>query len=152
MALQKRSERSFLKQALWTHILYSGIKLYITQGNGCGKFGRMVASDIKGPRFESSNRQNLVMNIPIYCYLLERTKIKEKRDRKIAHFERLQTIAIWWSLCWKCPRRLILGIKHSTIVIDLKITGRYCESYLGNDCRLSSKIDHWTRTNWLPIS
>ena len=28
-------------------------------GRGCGKVGRVVASDTKGPQFKSSHRQNL---------------------------------------------------------------------------------------------
>ena len=29
-------------------------------GSGCGSVGRAVASDTRGPRFESSHRQNLL--------------------------------------------------------------------------------------------
>ena len=30
------------------------------EGSGCGSVGRAVASDTRGPRFESSHRQNLL--------------------------------------------------------------------------------------------
>ena len=36
-------------------------------GSGCGSVGRAVASDTRGPRFESSHRQKFISNI--YCQL-----------------------------------------------------------------------------------
>ena len=36
------------------------IKIIQTWGSGCGTVGRAVASDTRGPRFESCHRQNLV--------------------------------------------------------------------------------------------
>ena len=32
-------------------------------GSGCGSVGRAVASDTRGPRFESSHRRNFIMNM-----------------------------------------------------------------------------------------
>ena len=32
-------------------------------GIGCGSVGRAVASDTRGPQFESSHRRNFIMNI-----------------------------------------------------------------------------------------
>ena len=37
------------------------------KGSGCGSVGRAVASDTRGPWFESSHRQNFISNI--YCQL-----------------------------------------------------------------------------------
>ena len=50
-------------------------------GSGCGSVGRAVASNSRGPRFESSLWQTFILNI--YCQLcIEKTKIKKKRPRK----------------------------------------------------------------------
>ena len=51
------------------------------EGSGCGSVGRAVASDTRGPRFESSHRQKFI-NIEQLLYavncVLKRRKIKEK--------------------------------------------------------------------------
>ena len=55
-------------------------------GSGCGSVGRVVASDAKGPRFESSHRQTLISDIYLYTVnYIEKTKIKKKRPG-MAHF------------------------------------------------------------------
>ena len=46
------------------------------QGSGCGAVGRAVASDTRGPRFESSHRRNFIHVFTINC--IEKTKIKKK--------------------------------------------------------------------------
>ena len=38
------------------------------EGNGCGSVGRAVASDTRGPRFESSHRQKFIYTLNI-CLL-----------------------------------------------------------------------------------
>ena len=43
--------------------------------SGCGSVGRAVASDTRGPRFESSLRQKFKLNI-VNC--IKKTKIKKK--------------------------------------------------------------------------
>ena len=52
------------------------------QGSGCSSVGRAVASDIRGPRFESSHRQKFIYIehlFIVYCQLcIEKTKIKKK--------------------------------------------------------------------------
>ena len=66
-------------------------------GSGCGSVGRAVASNSRGPRFESSLWQTFILNI--YCQLcIEKTKIKKKRP-KMAH---LISITGWlvYSLTW----------------------------------------------------
>ena len=45
-------------------------------GSCCGTVGRAVASDTRGPRFESSHRQNFINVFTINC--IEKTKIKKK--------------------------------------------------------------------------
>ena len=44
----------------------AGIKRHV--GNDCGSVGRGVASDTRGPRFESSHWQTLPI-LPIFCQL-----------------------------------------------------------------------------------
>ena len=52
-------------------------------GSGCGSVGRAVASDTRGPQFESRHRQNFTLNL--YLPLtLEKTKTKKKRP-EMAH-------------------------------------------------------------------
>ena len=45
-------------------------------GSGCGSVGRAVASNARGPRFESSHRQKFIFNI--YCQLYWKDENKEK--------------------------------------------------------------------------
>ena len=45
----------------------------VALGSGCGSVGRAVASDTRGPRFESSHRQNL-LNICLLSTVLKRRK------------------------------------------------------------------------------
>ena len=54
--------------------------------SGCGSVGRAVASDTRGPQFESSLRQTFIYILNI-CLLstIEKTKIKKKRPG-MAHF------------------------------------------------------------------
>ena len=53
-------------------------------GRGCGSVGRAIASNSRGPRFESSHLLDFTFNI--YCQLsTEKTKIKKKRPG-MAHF------------------------------------------------------------------
>ena len=50
-------------------------------GSGCGSVGRAVASDARGPRFESRQRRFFKEQLPtVNCF--EQTKIKEKGGRK----------------------------------------------------------------------
>ena len=55
--------------------------------SGCGSVGRAVASDTRGPQFESSHRQkNYLYRTFVYCQLcFEKTKIEKKRPG-MAHF------------------------------------------------------------------
>ena len=45
--------------------------------SGCGAVGRAVASDFRGPGFQSSHRLLLVNIFTVNC-VVEKTKIKEK--------------------------------------------------------------------------
>ena len=50
----------------------------MTRGCGCGSVGRAVASDTRGPRFESFHLQNLYVTLlTVNC--IEKKKIKKKR-------------------------------------------------------------------------
>ena len=46
-------------------------------GSGCGAVGRTVASETRGPRFESSHRQ-LLLNIYLLLTVCRKDKNKEK--------------------------------------------------------------------------
>ena len=57
-------------------------------GSGCDSVGRAVASDTRGPRFESSHRQKIIFLYYTFVYrqlCIENTKIKKKRPG-MAHF------------------------------------------------------------------
>ena len=46
--------------------------------SGCGSVGSTVASDSRGPWFETSNQQKIILNV--YCQLrIGKTKIKKTR-------------------------------------------------------------------------
>ena len=56
-------------------------KISKLKGSGCGSVSRAVASDSRGPRFESRHRQKFKLNIfTVSC--VERTKIKKKEAGK----------------------------------------------------------------------
>ena len=55
-------------------------------GSGCGSVGRAVASDTRGPRFESDHWQNYIL--PLYRQLYWKDKNKEKRPL-MAHFYKI---------------------------------------------------------------
>ena len=61
-------------------LIYSKLSIIViikmTTGSGCGSVGRAVASDTRGPRFESSHRQKIILNI--YCQLYWKDENKEK--------------------------------------------------------------------------
>ena len=46
-------------------------------GSGCGSVGRAVASNWRGPRFESSHREKFILNIYCQLYLKDENKEKE---------------------------------------------------------------------------
>ena len=57
-------------------MLFSAFRNYAHfLGSGCGSFGRAVASDNRGPRFESSHQRNFIHLFTINC--IEKTKIKK---------------------------------------------------------------------------
>ena len=66
--------------------------------SGCGSFGRVVASDTKGPRFESSYWRNFICVFTINC--IEETKIKKKRPgmayflKKLCKIEPLSSFSL----------------------------------------------------------
>ena len=56
----------------------------LTQGSGCGAVGRAVASDTRGPRFESSHRQKFIciLNICFLSTVCWKDENKEKRGQE----------------------------------------------------------------------
>ena len=52
-------------------------------GSGCDTVGRAVASNARGPGFESSHRQTFISDIYLFTVnCIEKTKIKKKRPGK----------------------------------------------------------------------
>ena len=70
-------------------------QLLISRGSGCGSVARVVASDSRGPWFESSHRQKIILNI--YCQLYWKDENKEKRGREWLIFLK-KTLNIKWVL------------------------------------------------------
>ena len=71
----------------FTSALDNGKERNAAEGSGCGSVGRVVASNSRGLRFESSLRQKFILNF--YCQLcIEKTKIKEKRPG-LAHLKKV---------------------------------------------------------------
>ena len=68
--------------------VFISTKMQWKLGSGCGSVGWAVASNSKGPQFESSHLQTFILNI--YCQLCEKTKIK-KRGREWPTFIKKST-------------------------------------------------------------
>ena len=68
-----------------THSLAFALpKLYFCMGSGCGSVGRAVAFNTRGPRFDSSHRQNFIEHLFVNLFIInciEKTKIN-KRGRE----------------------------------------------------------------------
>ena len=75
--LEKEQQILFIKQgAAW--------------GSGCGSVGRAVASDTRGPWFESSHRQKFIYRTFVYCQLcIEKTKNKKNRPGMVHFLKKL---------------------------------------------------------------
>ena len=67
----------------------SGIRtISLFMGSGCGSVGRAVAFDTRGPRFDTSHRQNFIEHLFVNLFninCIEKTKINKKRPG-MAHF------------------------------------------------------------------
>ena len=62
---------------------------YDMRGSGGGSVGRAVASDVRGPRFESSHRQTFLSDIYLFTInYIEKTKNKEKKRPRMAHLKK----------------------------------------------------------------
>ena len=48
--------------------MVAAIQIKIVKGSGCASVGKAVASDTRGPRFESSHRQSLLIFYKIECF------------------------------------------------------------------------------------
>ena len=59
---------------IWSKCLK--VKIYLVLGSGFGSVGRAIASNSKGPRFESSHQQKFILNI--FCQLYWKDENKEK--------------------------------------------------------------------------
>ena len=75
-----------------------GFLFYWPQGSSCGSVGIAVASNIRGPQFESSYHQNIIMSIYFANYWKEENK--ENRGRECHIFKTFTNLllALWSSL------------------------------------------------------
>ena len=92
-------------------------------GSGCGSVGRAVASDDRGPRFETSFRQTFIKNIYLFTVdCIKKTKIKKKRPG-MAHFKKKKFVPegflfLSWKLascgfwCLNQPRVKIVRVSY----------------------------------------
>ena len=63
---------------------------WIILGSSCGSVGRVVASNTRSPRFESSHQQNFCIKNLYYVNCFEiKDKNKEKETARIAHLKNL---------------------------------------------------------------
>ena len=63
-----RSNKIYLLWYHWRWLEDYSSKFLIPMGNGCGLVGRAIALDCRGPQFESSHRQKIIMNIHCQLY------------------------------------------------------------------------------------
>ena len=68
----------------------------------CGSVGRVVASNTRGPRFESSHRQNLFIYWTfVFCQLcIEKTKIKKKMAGNGPFFGKILSFGFMYFQVW----------------------------------------------------
>ena len=73
-------------------------------GSGCGLVGRAVASDTRGPWFESSQWQNVCWTI-VYLFTIkciENTKINKKRPGMAHFFKKQCQVGQWAVFLFRC--------------------------------------------------
>ena len=70
-----RSSLLLLKSSLY-------VICYI-MGSVCGSVGRVVASNSRGPQFESSHQKTFILNIYLLSTVLKRRKKKSKRGQEL---------------------------------------------------------------------
>ena len=58
------------------------------KGSGCDLVGRVVASDTRGPWFDSSHLQTFISNIYFLSTILKRGKTKKKRPEMVNFFKK----------------------------------------------------------------
>ena len=84
-AFQQAYLKPTLKFLIWsTPAVHLHFYKELHWGSGCGSVGRAVASDTRGPRFESSHRQkfNYLLNICLLSTVYWKDENKEKRGRE----------------------------------------------------------------------
>ena len=86
---------------------------------GSGLVGRPVASDTRGPRFESSHWQNLLWTFTVNCTV--KTKIKKKRPR-MAHLKKILQFRIVHQLLQFLL--MLMAVFNSTKCLSFLVTKR----------------------------
>ena len=82
-----------------------------SKGSSCGSVGRAVASDSRGPRFESSHRQNIYIEHLFTVNCIEKTKITEKEAGIGPLFKKRSRQKIRWNIFMKMTAGTRIG-KH----------------------------------------
>ena len=128
------------------HTFFRTHKLRPTRGSGCGSVGRAVASETRGPRFESSHRQK-IYNICLLSTVYWKDENKEKGGGDCPFKKNYDQLRIDHLLTNKCIDQLfiqffILGMSKEASEhrfrewhIDNEIC--ICNSYLWiNKCKI----------------
>ena len=112
-------------------------------GSGCNSVGRAVASDTRGPRFESSHRQNLYWTLfTVNC--IEKTKIKKKRPG-MAHLKKIKMLILKMGHSW--PFLLIFVFSTVISTVYSKYVHYKILPVTGFDLRISG-IGSIRSSNW----
>ena len=98
-------------------------KMYSPWGSGCGSVGRVVGSNSRGPRFESSHRQKFILNI--YCQLYWKDKNKGKIRRE-------------WPIIKKC-----IVHTYETMYLEVSIGKKSWHSLREINIWEYSKVSEW---------
>ena len=98
----------------WTNVLKLFHLKIIGYGSGCDSVGRSVVSESRGPWFESSQWQKIILNM--YSQLYWKDKNKEKEGRKLPIF--IKIIGYWQPSNWKGFSQLLIALKSSNLQME----------------------------------
>ena len=101
-AFQQAYLKPTLKFLIWsTPAVHLHFYKELHWGSGCGSVGRAVASDTRGPRFESSHIIYIEHSFSVNC--IEKTKIKLKEAGNGPFFKKRSSVECLSSPCSTVP-------------------------------------------------
>ena len=112
-------------------------------GSGCGSVGRVVAFNSRGPRFDSSHRQNFIQHLFI-INCMEKTKINKKRLGMAHFFKKNRCLRI---SCQCFQYELVRNQDNYTNFIRKKITWN-CYFFVKARSDLRKTQLDWEWSNW----